>query len=31
MEKGYVYAYWVFPEKYTDRIFRKKLKEEAKG
>jgi hypothetical protein len=29
--EGYVYAYWVFPEKYADRIFRKKLKEEAKG
>ena len=31
-EKGYVYAYWIFPDKYPDRIFRKKLTEkEAKG
>jgi hypothetical protein len=26
-EQGYVYAYWIFPEKYPDRIFRKKLSE----
>mgnify|MGYP001098976061 CR=1 FL=1 len=29
-EEGYVYRYWIYPEKYTDRIFRKKLNE-AKG
>ena len=29
-EQGYEYAYWIFPEKYEDRIFRKKLGE-AKG
>jgi hypothetical protein len=29
--QGYVYRYWVFPEKYQDRIFRKRLGEsEAK-
>jgi len=26
-EEGYVYRYWIFPEKYPDRIFRKKLSE----
>jgi len=26
-EEGYVYRYWIFPEKYEDRIFRKKLAE----
>lgn len=31
-EKGYVYAYWIFPDKYPDRIFKKKLTEkEVKG
>jgi len=29
-EPNYVYAYWIYPDKYPDRIFRKKL-EEAKG
>jgi len=29
-EEGYVYRYWIYPEKYNDRIFRKKLNE-AKG
>lgn len=29
-EANYVYAYWIYLEKYEDRIFRKKL-EEAKG
>jgi hypothetical protein len=29
-EQGYSYAYWIYPEKYEDRIFRMKLKEEAK-
>jgi hypothetical protein len=29
-EEGYEYCYWIYPEKYTDRIFRKKLNE-AKG
>ena len=29
-EKGYVHRYWIFPSKYEDRIFRKKIKE-AKG
>jgi hypothetical protein len=24
-ENGYTYGYWIFPEKYPDRIFRKKL------
>jgi hypothetical protein len=28
--EGYQYRYWIFPEKYEDRIFRKKLGE-AKG
>lgn len=27
--EGYAYQYWIYPEKYQDRIFRKKL--EAKG
>ena len=26
-EQGYEYAYWIYPEKYEDRIFRKKLNE----
>ena len=26
-EKGYAYRYWIYPEKYSDRIFRKKLGE----
>ena len=26
-EEGYEFRYWIFPEKYEDRIFRKKLKE----
>lgn len=26
-EEDYVYRYWIYPEKYTDRIFRKKLSE----
>ena len=26
-EEGYGYAYWIYPEKYEDRIFRKKLNE----
>ena len=26
-EEGYQYRYWIFPEKYGDRIFRKKLGE----
>lgn len=26
-EEGYVYRYWIYPEKYKDRIFRKKLSE----
>lgn len=26
-EPGYVCRYWIYPEKYTDRIFRKKLSE----
>lgn len=31
-EQGYVCAYWIFPDKYPDRIFRKKLMEkEAKA
>lgn len=31
-EEGYVYRYWIYPDKYSDRIFRKKLNEkEAKG
>ena len=25
---GYGFRYWIFPDKYTDRIFRKKLEEE---
>ncbi|MGB9694252.1 MAG: hypothetical protein ACPLYF_05350 [Fervidobacterium sp.] len=25
--EGYVYAYWIYPDKYPDRIFRKKLSE----
>lgn len=29
-EEGYEYRYWIYPEKYGDRIFRKKLSE-AKG
>lgn len=29
-EEGYVYRYWIYPEKYNDRIFRKKLNE-SKG
>ena len=29
-EEGYVYRYWIYPDKYSDRIFRKKLSE-AKG
>jgi len=29
-EEGYVYRYWIYPEKYNDRIFRKRLNE-AKG
>ena len=28
--EGYAYRYWIYPEKYTDRIFRKKLSE-SKG
>lgn len=27
-ENGYVYSYWIFPEKYVDRIFRKKREED---
>ena len=27
-EQGYEYAYWIYPEKYEDRIFRKKLNED---
>lgn len=26
-DRGYVYRYWIFPSKYTDRIFRKKIRE----
>lgn len=26
-EEGYAYRYWIFPEKYTDRIFRQRLSE----
>lgn len=26
-EEGYAYRYWIYPEKYKDRIFRKKLGE----
>jgi len=26
-EQGYQHAYWIYPEKYPDRIFRKKLSE----
>jgi len=26
-EKSYQYCYWIYPDKYTDRIFRKKPKE----
>jgi hypothetical protein len=29
-EEGYEFRYWIYPEKYKDRIFRKKLSE-AKG
>lgn len=29
-EEGYEYRYWIYPEKYQNRIFRKKLGE-AKG
>lgn len=29
-EEGYVYRYWIYPEKYEDRLFRKKLSE-SKG
>ncbi len=29
-EEGYEYRYWIYPEKYEDRIFRKRLVE-AKG
>lgn len=25
-DRGYVYGYWIFPSKYMDRIFRKKMK-----
>jgi hypothetical protein len=28
--EGYQYRYWVYPEKYEDRIFRKKLSEVSK-
>lgn len=24
-EEAYVYRYWIYPEKYEDRIFRKKI------
>lgn len=27
--KGYSFRYWIFPDKYTDRIFRKKLEAET--
>ena len=30
-EQGYVHAYWIFPDKYPDRIFRKRLEKEAKS
>ncbi len=31
-EEGYQYRYWIYPDKYDDRVFRKKLAEsEAKG
>jgi hypothetical protein len=26
-EEDYVYRYWIYPQKYSDRIFRKKLNE----
>jgi len=26
-EEGYEFRYWIFPEKYSDRIFRKRLSE----
>jgi len=26
-EEGYVYRYWIYPEKYNDKIFRKKMDE----
>jgi len=29
-EEGYEFRYWIYPQKYSDRIFRKKLGE-AKG
>ena len=29
-DEGYAYRYWIYPHKYSDRIFRKKLTE-AKG
>jgi len=28
-EKGYEFRYWIYPEKYSDRIFRKKLVESS--
>jgi hypothetical protein len=27
-DRGYVYRYWIYPEKYDDRIFRKRVKED---
>jgi hypothetical protein len=26
-EQGYVHRYWIYPDKYSDRIFRKKISE----